>query len=91
MATDRVISIRLTSDQLDRLQRLADKAGVTRHKLITNLITGGLENLEDLDKIGLLRALILLRNGEDFLKSLMKQKTKELEAPELAAGAEILA
>ena len=49
MATDTQISIRLTSDQLEQAQKFADKAGITRHKLLQNIVTTGLETLADLD------------------------------------------
>ena len=90
MATDKVISIRLSSDELDRLQKMADKAGLTRHKLITNLITAGLETIEDLDKVGIIRASMMVRNGYDFLRSMGKGKATEAEEPDSAEGRENL-
>jgi len=79
MATDTQISIRLTSEQLDRAQKLADKAGITRHKLLHNIVTTGIDTLEDLDSVGVVGLALAARNVENYLKSFGKNKIPEIE------------
>jgi predicted DNA-binding protein len=79
MAADTLVSIRLSTEQLERAQRLADKAGITRHKLIHNLVVTGIDTLEDLNAVGIFGAALAFRNIEDYFKSLRKSK-KDQEA-----------
>ncbi len=72
-----MITIRLSPEEMDRAQALADKAGITRHKLIHNLVLTGLETLEELDSIGLVRAALMIRNAQDYLKTMKKGKPEE--------------
>lgn len=67
MASDTQITLRLPSELLERAQVLADKAGVSRHKLLTNLFLAGVESMEDLDRIGILRVAILSRNFNEAM------------------------
>ena len=83
MAADKVVTIRLSSEDLDRLQRLADKAGMTRHRLITKLITTGIETLEDLEKVGVVQLALMARNAEEYLKSFGKKKEAKPPKTEL--------
>lgn len=76
MATDTQISIRLTSEQLERAQKLADKAGITRHKLLHNLVTVGLDSLDDLNSVGILNAVLAVRNIENYFKSFKNGSNK---------------
>lgn len=79
MASDTQISIRLTTEQLDRAQRLADKAGISRHKFLHNIVTTGIETLDDLDSIGVVGLAITARNIENYLKSFGKNNKTEIE------------
>lgn len=74
MATDTQISIRLTTEQLDRAQKLADKAGITRHKLLQNIVNTGIDTIEDLDSVGILGLTIFVNNVEKYWKGLFKKK-----------------
>mgnify|MGYP004709004137 CR=1 FL=1 len=62
---------------MERAQALADKAGITRHKLIHNLVTTGLETLEELDSIGVIRGALMVRNALDYLKTKKKGEPEE--------------
>lgn len=63
------ITFRLTSGELERLQRLADMGGITRHQFIHNLVITGVETMEQLESIGILKAVLLARSAEDFVKN----------------------
>ena len=67
MATDAQITLRLNSELLERAQVLANKAGISRHKLLSNLFEAGIESMEDLDRIGILRVAILTRNFQEAM------------------------
>ena len=79
MTTGTQISIRLTTEELERAQKLADKAGISRHKLLHNLVTVGLDSLDDLNSVGIVSAVLAVRNVENYFKSL-KKSGKEVEA-----------
>lgn len=72
MVKDKIISLRLTAEEVDRLQSLADKAGISRNKLIHNMVVTGIETLEDLDSVGVVNAVLAVRNIENFFKSRKK-------------------
>ncbi|BCA79761.1 hypothetical protein [Desulfuromonas sp. AOP6] len=68
MATDAQIAIRLPSEILERAQLLADKSGISRHKLLSNLVIEGIETLEELDRLGIFRAALISRSFTETLK-----------------------
>lgn len=72
-----MITIRLSPEEMERAQALADKAGITRHKLIHNLVIAGLETLEDLDSVGVVRGALMVRNALDYLKTKKKAETED--------------
>lgn len=72
-----MITIRLSPEEMERAQALADKAGITRHKLIHNLVVTGLETLEELDSIGVVRGALMVRNTIDYLKTKKKVEPEE--------------
>lgn len=65
---DAQITFRLTSEELERLQKLADKYEIPRHRFIHNLLIVGLDTLEDLEKIGVVKAALLARTAQEFVK-----------------------
>lgn len=62
------VSVRFTPDIIERLDRLAQKAGLDRTSLMTNLIETGVVALENSEKVGLLQIGILIRDLEYALK-----------------------
>lgn len=62
------VSVRFTPDIIERLDRLAHKAGLDRTSLMTNLIETGVVALENSEKVGLLQIGILIRDLEYTLK-----------------------
>ena len=71
-----MITVRLSPEEMERAQALADKAGITRHKLIHNLVITGLETLEELDSVGVVRGALMVRNALDYLKTKKKAETE---------------
>ena len=56
------VVFRMTPSEIDRLDRLADKAGLTRSRFLRNLIIVGLEETEMFEKFGLVRATLTVRD-----------------------------
>jgi len=56
------IVFRMTPSEIDRLDRLADKIGLTRSQFLRNLVLQGLEETEVFEKAGLVRAAITVRD-----------------------------
>jgi len=86
MEKDKLISVRLSPEDLDRLQRLADKAGITRHKFIVNLIRTGLDAVEDVESFGVVKLAIMARDMEKKVKSFMKGSQQEGQKKESIEG-----
>lgn len=56
------VVFRMTPSEIARLDKLAEKGGLTRSHFIRNLIIVGLEETEIFDKFGLVRATITARD-----------------------------
>ena len=56
------VVFRMTPSEIERLDRIADKAGLTRSRFLRNLILVGLEETEMFEKFGLVRATITVRD-----------------------------
>jgi len=76
---DAQITFRLTSEELERLQKLADKYEIPRHRFIHNLVVVGLDTMEDLEKIGVVKATLLARSAQEFIKERIGKTKKTAE------------
>ena len=56
------IVFRMTPSEIDRLDRLAEKIGLTRSQFLRNLVMEGLEETEAFERVGLVRAAITVRD-----------------------------
>jgi hypothetical protein len=56
------VVFRLTPSEIDRLDRLAEKADLTRSQFLRNIITVGLEEVELLEKFGIMRTSLTIRD-----------------------------
>ena len=52
----------MTPSEIARLDRIAEKGGLTRSQFLRNLIIVGLEETELFEKFGLVRAVITVRD-----------------------------
>lgn len=66
---EKPIPIKLDDNFIDRLDKLASKAELSRHQLMKNLLQVGLEEVEAFAKIGAIRLAVIIR---DLPKSLRK-------------------
>jgi predicted DNA-binding protein len=55
-------TVNLETDVLERLKDMADHAGLSRHKMIVNLLTVGIEEIELFKHVGILQLAIIVRN-----------------------------
>jgi predicted DNA-binding protein len=56
------VVFRLTPSEIERLDRIAGRFGITRSQFIRNLIVVGLEETELFEKFGMVRAAITVRD-----------------------------
>jgi metal-responsive CopG/Arc/MetJ family transcriptional regulator len=67
----KTIGIWIDQGLLLRLDQIAEKAGVSRNQLMTNLIEVGLEEAEAFDKLGLYRLARLIEQSRERIKARM--------------------
>jgi hypothetical protein len=66
-----------------RLDSLAEKAGITRSKLVYNMVEMSTKSLERADSFGVLNFALLMRDWEDNLRAwvrLIRTEGKEIKA-----------
>lgn len=80
MTKDIQITIRLSSDQLERAQKLADKIGVSRHKLFSAIVDDGIKKFELLDSIGFINAALLVNSAQELMKLAVSVPEKSSKA-----------
>lgn len=72
------VTIWIKKDLVDRIDKLAEKADITRSKLITNLVDVGVEEVEVLDTLGVLAVAKVFEDmRERFKKSREEKQTKK--------------
>ena len=68
MKKDKMITIRLSTEELERIEKMAKKIGLTKTQTARNLILVGLEDAEFYNKLGLF----------DMAKAILKLREKAL-------------
>ena len=63
------VSTWMSQDLVDRIDKLADKGGITRSRMITNMVELSVNGLERADKLGVLSFAILMRDFENDIKA----------------------
>jgi|MTBAKMStandDraft_1061839.scaffolds.fasta_scaffold11720_3 predicted DNA-binding protein len=63
------LSIKIEPALLERIDKLAGKADLTRSKFITNIIEASVDALEDCQKVGIFQITLLLRDFEESMKA----------------------
>jgi hypothetical protein len=66
-----------TDDVLNRIDRLANKAGISRSRLVSNLVDEGVKGLERADMVGILDFSLLMRDFSEGVKSWANQVRDE--------------
>jgi metal-responsive CopG/Arc/MetJ family transcriptional regulator len=73
------VTIWIKKDLVDKIDKLAEKADITRSKLITNLVDVGVEEAEFMNKFGIWAAAKVFEDIRQRLKSNRAKKQKERE------------
>jgi len=73
----RTISLWLEGDLVSRVDALAAKAGVSRSKILANMIELNVKSLERADSVGILEMALLIRDLEEGLKGWVRQVKDE--------------
>lgn len=77
---ERPIPIKLSEEFINRLDNLAEKAGLSRHQLMKNIILVGLEQTEALSKVGIIKLAVIIRDLPETFKAICDKGEKALEA-----------
>jgi len=71
------VVFRMTPSEIERLDRLASRTGITRSQFIRNLIIVGLEETETFEKFGMVRAAITVRDICSWMSMKVAKKIVE--------------
>lgn len=67
------VGVWLQRDLVDRLDSLAERAGITRSKLLANMIEMNVTSLERADSAGILPLVLLMRDLQEGLRGWCRQ------------------
>jgi len=59
------VRVRLTKEEMERIEKVANKLGIPKARLIRNLTLAGLEDAELLEKLGFFEIVKLLKKIKD--------------------------
>ena len=71
------VTMYFDEEVIKRADFLADKMGLSRSRLVANILDEGLKSLESADKVGILPVALLLRDFSEGLKSWAEQVRTE--------------
>lgn len=75
----RTVGLWLEQDLIARLDALAEKAGITRSKMMANIIELNVKSLERADSVGILSMALLIRDLQEGLNGWVRQIKDEPE------------
>jgi predicted transcriptional regulator len=76
-------TVNLESDVLERLKILAEYAGLSRHKLMVNLLTVGIEEIELMKHVGIFQLSLIVRNMIATPENVTARKSDDIKASEM--------
>ena len=65
MRRNKEIKISLTEEEMKRIEKIAEKIGITKSRLARNLVITSLEDVEILEKLGFFEIAKLLKKIKD--------------------------
>lgn len=74
-----VVNFRLSVDELAKIDRLAARGGVSRAHFMRNLVVTGVEEVEALESLGLVRAVITVRDIIGWMGDKAKKVAENLQ------------
>jgi len=76
-------TVNLETDVLGRLTDMAEHGGLSRHKLIVNLLTVGIEEIELMKHVGIFQLAVIVRNMIATPENVKSRKSDETKASEM--------
>lgn len=76
-------TVNLETDVLERLKSMAEHGGISRHKLMVNLLKTGIEEIEVLKHVGIFQVALLIRNMISTPESTNARKSGEVKPSEM--------
>lgn len=61
------VNFRMTPDELAHLDKIATYCGLSRSQLLRNIVTGSMEEFDMFKKIGVMRAMLTVRDVMDII------------------------
>lgn len=83
-ALDKRITIRLTKEQLERIEKLADFCELTKTRMAYNLLISGLQQGETLKAGGFMHIAKGLIRSSEFIKSFSESHHKAIKKGKIA-------
>lgn len=80
---EKQITVNLDSDWLKRLDNMAKHAKISRHRLISNLLTAGIPEIEKLEHIKLFQLAILVRDIKEGISGKKARQDEEKKLKEM--------
>lgn len=77
---ERPIPIKLDEEFINKLDELAEKAGLSRHQLLKNIIRVGLEEAEILSKVGIIKLGVIFRDLPESFRAICEKGEAALTA-----------
>lgn len=74
-----IVNFRMTPEEIERMDRLADKLGKTRSQYLRSSILLGIEEDEAFEKVGLLRAALTVKKIYDWMGSTAKSFSEDID------------
>jgi predicted transcriptional regulator len=82
-SNEKQFTVNLDTDILECLKSMAEHADISRHKLMVNLLTTGIEQIEVMKHVGIFQLGLLIRNMTDTPEKAKARKTVETKNSEM--------
>ncbi|SKA13252.1 hypothetical protein SAMN02745119_02777 [Trichlorobacter thiogenes] len=76
-------TLNLDTELLERLKVMAEHAGLSRHKLMVNLLTTGVEEIESLEYVGIFQVALIIRNATESKEKAESRKSDDMKPSEM--------
>jgi predicted DNA-binding protein len=78
-SAEQVVNFRLSSADVARADRLAARTGISRSQFLRNVINIGLDEVEAMEKVGIIRAAITIRDIVGWMGDKAKKASEEMK------------
>jgi predicted DNA-binding protein len=81
MENPKGMTVLVAGEVMDRLDRIADKIGISRTQLVRNIVESGLEEVEALDALGLFAVMKWTEAMKERLRERLSQVDSQVVSP----------